>query len=112
MTASAFPLGRLYLQDAVVIRGDTVLGGLHGDFHHHHCAFCLFWAFTRADVLGPPVNIRSTLLTGGADDPPFLECWLDERLPWMSIGAAQGFRGFPPAEGFSDLMAEFAALSR
>lgn len=112
MTASAFSLSSLYPQDAAAIRGETVLGGLHGEFRHHHCAFCLSWVFTQADLLGPLVNIRSTMLTGGADSPPFIECWLDEKLPWVTIGATHGFRQFPPIEGFSDLMAEFAARPR
>lgn len=112
MTASAFSLSSLYAQEAVTIRGETVPGGLRGDVRHHCCAFCLSWVYTRADFLDPLVNIRSTMLDGGADRAPFIECWMDEKLPWVTIGAAHAFPRFPPAEDFAALMAEFAALSR
>ena len=111
MTASAFSLSSLYPQDRVAIQGETILGGMRGDLHHHCCAFCLSWVNTRADFLGPLVNIRSTLLTSGADKPPFVECWLDEKLPWVTIGAPHAFAQVPPAEGFAALIAEFAARS-
>ncbi|WP_103173093.1 GFA family protein [Paracoccus sp. SY] len=109
MTASAFSLSSLYAQDAVSIEGETILGGLRGELRHHCCAFCLSWTHTRADFLGPLVNIRSTMLEGGSDQPPFIECWLEEKLPWVSVGATHGFARFPPVEGFAALMADFAA---
>jgi hypothetical protein len=109
MTASAFSLSSLHHQDSVTIAGETVMGGLQGDLQHHCCAFCLSWVFTRAEFLGPLINIRSTMIDGGAEAPPFIECWLEEKLPWVSIGARHAFPQFPPEEQFPALMTEFAA---
>ncbi|WP_299840402.1 GFA family protein [uncultured Paracoccus sp.] len=111
MTASAFSLSSLYHQDAVTIEGETVMGGMQGELQHHCCAFCLSWVFTRADFLGPLVNIRSTMIEGGAAAKPFIECWLEEKLPWVSIGATHAYRQFPPEAQFPALMAEFARQS-
>ncbi|TRW98145.1 GFA family protein [Paracoccus sp. M683] len=109
MTASAFSLSSLYHQDVVTIEGETLLGGLQGDLQHHCCASCLSWAFTRADFLGPLINIRSTMLDGAAVEKPFIECWLDEKLPWVTIGAVHAYPQFPPTDQIPALMAEFAA---
>lgn len=109
MTASAFSLSSLFPDETVAISGETILGGLHGEFRHHHCAHCLGWVFTRADIMGPMVNIRSTMLDGGAVEPPFMETWTDARLPWVTTGAARRYPQFPPFEDFPRAMADFAA---
>lgn len=109
MTASAFSLSSLYHEDAVSIEGETVLGGMQGELRHHCCAFCLSWVFTRAEFLGPMINLRSTMLDGGATEPPFIECCVEEKLPWVVIGARHAYPQFPPSEAFPALMAEFAA---
>lgn len=110
MTASAFSLSALYPKDALTIEGDTVLGGIKGDLHHHFCPSCLSWLYTTAEIMGPFVNIRSTMLEGGpALEPPFVECWTDEKLPWVVTGAQHSYPGFPPEEAFMALMGEYAA---
>ncbi len=109
MTASAFSLSAMYPETAVTIDGETVLGGMRGDLLHHFCARCLSWVFTTAPVMGPMVNIRSTMLDDGpARHPAFIECWTSEKLPWAETRATHSFEGFPPVESFGPLMAAFA----
>lgn len=111
MTASAFSLSAMYPEAAVTIQGETVPGGLRGELHHHFCPSCLSWLFTTAPVMGPMVNIRSTMLEDGpAREPAFIECWTAEKLPWAETGARHSYAGFPPPEDFGPLMAEFAQI--
>ena len=50
-----------------MLEGETVIGGVHGpELHHHGCAHCLSWIFTRFDALGDVVNVRATLLDDAA----------------------------------------------
>lgn len=109
MTASAFSLSSLYPQEAVTIQGDLLRGGLKDQWEHMFCANCLSWVLSRGEMLGPLVNIRSSMLDDGNAQAPFIECWLDEKLPWASIGATHAYAQFPPVEQFETLMAEFAA---
>ncbi|MDO5642224.1 MAG: GFA family protein [Paracoccus sp. (in: a-proteobacteria)] len=108
MTASAFSISALYPEAAVTIEGETIPGGMRGELHHHCCPSCLSWLFTTAPVMGPMVNIRSTMLEAGpAQKPPFIECWTTEKRPWAETGARHSYPGFPPPEDFARLMAEF-----
>ena len=66
MTASAFSLSAMYPEAAVTIEGDAVLGGMRGELRHHFCPSCLSWVYTTAPIMGPMVNIRTTML----DDAP------------------------------------------
>lgn len=101
MTASAFSVSALHHQTAfTVTQGETVLGGLQGELRHHCCAFCHSWIYTHANLLGEMVNIRSTLLDKPRLDPPFLECWIDTRLPWVQIRARHSFAQFPDPADF------------
>lgn len=110
MTASAYSLSALYPEAAIAIEGETVIGGLNDpDLVHHFCPSCMSWLFTRAALLGPVVNLRSTMLDGGpADAAPFIETWVAEKRPWVETGATHSYPGFPPAEAFGPLIAEFA----
>ena len=111
MTASAFSLSSLYPAAAfAVIEGETVIGGVHGpDLHHHGCAHCLSWIFTRFDALGDVVNVRATLLDDAAGFVPFVETCTAEALPWATTPARHSFAGFPPMDRFPELLADYAA---
>lgn len=109
MTASAFSLSSLFPDQAVEIAGlEPVIGGMHGELRHHFCPHCLSWIFTRAEMLGPLINIRATMLDGAADLPPFIETCVSEKLPWVSLPATHSFEKFPAMEDFPKLIAEFA----
>ena len=109
MTASAFSLSAMYPETAVTIEGDAVLGGMRGELRHHFCHSCLSWVYTTAPIMGPMVNIRTTMLDDGpAQEPAFIECWTSEKLPWAETHAAHSFEGFPAPESFGPLMAAFA----
>ena len=93
-----------------VIEGETVIGGVHGpDLHHHGCAHCLSWIFTRFDALGDVVNVRATLLDDAAGFVPFVETCTAEALPWATTPARHSFAGFPPMDRFPELLADYAA---
>jgi hypothetical protein len=109
MTASAFSLSALFPDQTVEIAGlEPVIGGMHGELRHYFCPHCLSWIFTRAEMLGPLINIRLTMLDGAADLPPLIETCVSEKLPWVSLPAAHSFDKFPPMEDFPKLIAEFA----
>ncbi|NHF72205.1 GFA family protein [Paracoccus xiamenensis] len=109
MTASAFSLSAMYPEAAVTVEGETVLGGMRGELQHHFCPGCLSWLFTTTPLMGPMVNVRSSMLDGGpAQEPAFIECWTSEKLPWAQTGAAHSYEGFPPQEEFGPLMAAYA----
>lgn len=111
MSASAYSLTASIPSDGFeVIEGETVLGGLRGDdIHHHFCAACMTWMFTRPVGFDWFVNVRPTML----DEPdwftPFIETYASARLPWVSVPAAHSFDTFPEMDRFEGLLAEYAA---
>ena len=113
MTASAFSLSAMYPEAAVTIEGDAVLGGMRGELRHHFCPSCLSWVYTTAPIMGPMVNIRSTMLDGGpAQEPAFIECWTSEKLPWASTPAIESFAQLPEPQAFPRLLQAYAAFSQ
>lgn len=109
MTASAFSLSALYPADALDVSGlEPVLGGMHGESHHHCCPNCMSWLFTRAEMMGPFVNVRPTMFDGAQAFRPFFESFTSEMLPWAKTPAVHSFEKFPPSDQFPALMAEFA----
>ena len=112
MTASAFSLSSAYPEDQFeLLAGEPVIGGMHGEIRHYHCSHCLSWVFTRAEMMGPFVNLRTTMLDSPPAEPPFMELWTSEALPWAIIGAQCSFPQFPPMDQFQSLMAEYAAAT-
>jgi hypothetical protein len=110
MSASAFSLSCAIPEAGFeVIRGEPVIGGLHGaEAHHYHCAWCMSWVFTRPQIPGAGfVNVRPTML----DDPkwfsPFIETYTSEKLPWASTPAVHSFEKFPPMEAYMGLIQEY-----
>lgn len=92
-----------------VTQGEPVIGGLHGHPEHHFCPHCLSWLFTRVPGLDFFVNIRPTMLDDPAWSVPLIESWTSEKLPWVTTPAVHSYEGFPPADAFEGLIAEYAA---
>ncbi len=109
MSASAFSLGAAIPKEGFeVTKGETVIGGLHGDAKHHFCPHCKSWLFSTLDVL-PFISIRPTMLDDH-DHPwcePFIETYTDEKLSWAQTGASHSFANFPPDDQYGSLIAEF-----
>jgi hypothetical protein len=113
MTGSAFSLGSLFASDSFeIIAGETAIGGLRGAARHHFCPHCMSWLFTRPEGMDDFVNVRSTMLNAPASDPPFVETWTREKLPWAITGAAHSFETVPEPELFPELLAAFARRTR
>jgi len=109
MTASAFSLSALYTSDNFeVVEGDPVLGGLHGATRHFFCPHCMSWLFTRPEGMDAFVNVRTAMLEGAADLPPFIETWTREKIPWAATPAVHSFETLPSMERYPELVAEFA----
>ena len=110
MTASAFSLSSGYPAAAFrVVEGEPVEGGAQlGDTHHSHCGFCKSWLFTRSDAMGDIVNVRTTMLDEVPAEPPFLETYRAEGLPWATTGAVRSYQALPQMNEWPRLIAEFA----
>ncbi|WP_073433507.1 GFA family protein [Halomonas cupida] len=112
MTASAFSLS-LTVPDAgfAIEKGTPVAGGareLEG-LQHSCCDHCKSWVFTRFPaMMGEYVNVRSTLLDEIDDIAPFMETCTAEALGWARTPAVHRYEGFPQADEFHTLMAEYA----
>ena len=92
-----------------VIQGEPVIGGLHGQPQHYFCPHCMSWLFTRMPGMEFFVSIRPTMLDDPAWSVPFIETWTSEKLPWATTPAVHSYEGFPPAEDYDRLIAEYAA---
>ena len=92
-----------------LLSGETVLGGLRGETNHYHCSSCFSWVYTRAEQIGPLVNVRTTMLDQPPREPPFIEVYTSEALPYALTGAAHSFEQCPPMEQFQPLLANFAS---
>jgi hypothetical protein len=109
MSSSAFSVSGAWPADKFeVIAGEPVIGGLHGATRHYFCDYCMSWMFTRPEGFDAFVNVRATLLDVPPADPPFLESFTSEALPWAKTNATHSFATFPPPESFEPLIAEFA----
>ncbi|MFN3719215.1 MAG: GFA family protein [Rhizobium rhizophilum] len=109
MTASAYSLSALFPDDCVEITGlEPVIGGMHGELGHNFCPHCLSWIFTQAEMMGPLINIRATMLDSAAEQAPFIETCVSEKLSWVTLPARHSYAQFPPMEDFQKLMSEFA----
>jgi hypothetical protein len=109
MSASAYSVsGAWPAEQFEILVGEPVIGGLHGATRHYFCGHCMSWMFTRPEGFDAFVNVRTTLLDVPPADPPFLESFTSEALPWAKTGATHSFETFPPPESFEPLIAEFA----
>lgn len=110
MTASAFSLSAAIPSEGfAILKGEPVIGGLHGDEHHHYfCPYCMSWLFTQAEGMDWFVNIRATMLDDASGFRPFIETYTSERLPWVSTPAVHSFDKFPTIQDYAVLTDEFA----
>jgi hypothetical protein len=109
MTASAFSLSEGYPAGAFrLTAGETAIGGVHGATRHHHCDHCKSWLFTEPEAVADFVNVRSTLFDQTRNEPPFVEVYVGEALPWAIIGAAKSYDALPAMEEWSMLIQQFA----
>ena len=110
MTASAFSLSEAYAWPQFrLIEGETVIGGIHGPMHHFHCDYCKTWVFTDPGEEAGFVNVRSTVFDSPRQEPPFVETYTSESLPWATTGAVHSFGKFPPTEMWPGLIKDYAA---
>ena len=111
MSASAYSLTAMIpLGGFAVTRGTPVPGRMPGSRRHHlFCPVCMSWMFTRIEGADDRVNLRPTMLDDASWFSPFVETMTREKLAWATTPAVHSFEGFPPAERFADLVAEFAA---
>jgi len=108
MSASAFSLSAAIPRDGFrITRGTPVLGGLHGDAHHHFCPHCMSWIYTSSEAMEGFVNLRPTMLEDPSWYRPFIETWTREKLPWAQTPAVHSFEGFPPGDAYEDLLGEY-----
>jgi hypothetical protein len=113
MTASAFSLSvAIPTQGFAIIKGEPIVGGMHGAAHHLFCPHCFSWAFTRMEGMDAFVNVRATLLDDAAWYAPFIETQTLEKLPWATVPARHSFERFPAFEAFPALIEEYAARGR
>ena len=111
MSGSAFSLSVAVPSAALTVEGTTVIGGLHGDqIRHHHCDHCKGWLFTRIDPDPGFTNVRVGVLDRPEPFGPFIDTCTDEALPWVTTSARHRYPGFPPAEAFGPLLADYAAM--
>ena len=112
MTASAFSLSEGYSSAAFrLIQGDVALGGIHGASHHYFCGHCKSWLYTEPEGVPDFVNVRSTQLDTPRREPPFMDTYLSEALPWARTGAVHSYDKLPAMEEWPQLMQEFAAAN-
>ena len=67
------------------------------------------WLFTRPEGLDFFVGVRSMMLDERVWDAPFIETFTSEKLPWATTPAKHSYPGFPPAEAYETLIAEYGA---
>lgn len=112
LTSSAYSLSMALPSDGfAVIQGEPVIGALHGPTRHYYCGHCMSWMFTRAEGMDWFVNVRSTLLDDVRWFVPYIETATLERLPWATTPAVHSFEGFPPLEGYQELVKGYAELA-
>jgi hypothetical protein len=109
MSASVYSLTAMFPRDCfVVVEGEPVIGGLHGEHRHLFCAHCKNWVFTRPHGVDQFVNIRPTTFDEVSWFVPYIETYTSEKLPWATTPARHSFEQFPAMTEYAGLVAEFA----
>ncbi|HEY0096030.1 MAG TPA: GFA family protein [Archangium sp.] len=91
-----------------VIKGEPVIGGLHGASRHYFCPHCMSWMFTRPEGMDWFVNLRPTMLDDPSGFTPFIETWTSEKLPWAATAAVHSFERLPAFDDYAKLTKEYA----
>ena len=91
-----------------VAAGETVIGGIRGPTRHYHCDHCKSWLYTEPDGVEGFVNVRSTMFDEPRSEPPFVELYRSEALPWARTHASHSYDTFPPADQWPVLIQQFA----
>ena len=109
MSASAFSLSAAIPSTGFsVIKGEPVIGGLHGATKHYFCPHCMSWMFTKPEGIEEFVNIRPTMLDKSIWSKPFIETYTSEKLAWATTSAKYSFDQFPPFDAYEKLIREYA----
>jgi hypothetical protein len=109
MTASAFSLSEGHSSDAFrLTAGEPAIGGIHGPSRHYHCGYCKSWLYTEPEGVADFVNVRSTMFDQPRTEPPFVEVYVGEALPWAVIGAQKSYTALPAMEEWPILIEQFA----
>jgi hypothetical protein len=113
MTASAFSLSEGYSNDLFrIVSGETVIGGIHGPTRHYHCDYCKSWLYTEPDGVDNFVNVRSTMFDEPRGEPPFVETYVREGLPWARTLAEHSYKALPAMDEWPELIRSFAEQNR
>ncbi len=109
MSGSAFSLSAVFPARAfAVVRGEPVIGGLHGAARHHFCPHCMSWLYTQPNGIEAFVTVRPTMLDDSRWFTPFIETWTSKKLPWVFTPAVHSFPEFPAAEDYEALTLQYA----
>jgi hypothetical protein len=109
MSASAYSLTAMFPSSGfVIVEGEPVIGGLHGEHRHFFCSRCKSWMFTRPHGVDQFVNVRPTMLDDVSWFVPFIETFMSEKLPWATTPARHSFEKFPAMADYAGLLAEYA----
>jgi hypothetical protein len=109
MSASAYSLSLVLPASGFkIVRGEAVIGGLHGASRHYHCPHCKSWLFTRPEGMAEFVNVRATMLDDHQWFVPFVETCTAEGFAWAKTGAEHSFANIPDNEAFAPLVAAYA----
>ncbi len=109
MSASAYSLSEGYPSGAFrLTRGEPVIGGIHGATRHHHCDYCKSWLYTEPEGVTDFVNVRSTMFDKVRTEPPFIETYVGEALPWAHARGRYRYETLPAMDEWPQLISEFA----
>lgn len=109
MSASAYSLSEGYPSGAFrLLRGEPVIGGIHGATRHYHCDYCKSWLYTEPEGVEDFVNVRSTMFDKVRSEPPFVETHVGEALPWASARGQRRYDTLPAMDEWPQLIRQFA----
>jgi hypothetical protein len=109
MSASAFSLSEGYPSGAFrLVRGEPVIGGIHGATRHYHCDYCKSWLYTEPEGVKDFVNVRSTMFDKVRSEPPFVETYVGEALPWAGARGRHRYETLPEMDEWPRLISQFA----
>jgi hypothetical protein len=109
MSSSAYSLSAAIPSEGFeVIKGEPVIGGLHGAMSHHYfCPHCMTWMFTKTEGMEWFVNLRPTMLDDAGWFTPFIETWTREKLPFAQTGAVHSYEALPEMQDYERLTKDY-----